>query len=292
MRHTPRTVAAIAAAGLLAATAAVAAGSTATADTRARAVADNRTVLSTAIGLSATGTRLSSFSPAVPRLSRDLGSVTGLAGDTKLVGIDWRVQDKQVYGVGDAGGVYTLDTRTAAATKVSQLTVALSGTHFGVDFNPAADRLRIISDTGQNLRHNPVSGGATLTDGTLAYTPGTPATGLTAAAYTNNDLTATTGTTLFDIDTTRNQVAQQVPANDGTLVLAGPLGVDATAWAGFDIATTQRDGVAVGNLGYAVLYPEGESLSSLYRIDLLSGAATRVGGFRTDVADLAVVPQR
>lgn len=279
-------------AALLAATAAVAAGSTATADTRARAVADNRTVLSTAIGLSATGTRLSSFSPAVPRLSRDLGSVTGLAGDTKLVGIDWRVQDKQVYGVGDAGGVYTLDTRTAAATKVSQLTVALSGTHFGVDFNPAADRLRIISDTGQNLRHNPVSGGATLTDGTLAYTPGTPATGLTAAAYTNNDLTATTGTTLFDIDTTRNQVAQQVPANDGTLVLAGPLGVDATAWAGFDIATTQRDGVAVGNLGYAVLYPEGESLSSLYRIDLLSGAATRVGGFRTDVADLAVVPQR
>lgn len=292
MRHTPRTVAAIAAAGLLAATAAVAAGSTATADTRARAVADNRTAFSTAIGLSSDGTGLSSFSPAVPRLGRDLGTVTGLTGDTRLVGIDWRVQDRKVYGVGDAGGVYTLDTRTAAATKVSQLTVALQGTDFGVDFNPAADRLRVISDTGQNLRHNPVSGGATLTDGTLAYTPGTPATGLTAAAYTNNDLTATTGTTLFDIDTTRNQVAQQVPANDGTLVLAGPLGVDPTAWAGFDIATTQRDGVAVGNLGYAVLYPAGESTPSLYRVDLLSGAATRVGGFRTDVADLAIVPQR
>jgi hypothetical protein len=32
--------------------------------------------------------------------------------------------------------------------------VALQGTRFGVDFNPAANRLRVISDLGQNLRHN------------------------------------------------------------------------------------------------------------------------------------------
>jgi hypothetical protein len=30
---------------------------------------------------------------------------------------------------------------------------------FGVDFNPAADRLRIISDAGQNLAHNVNAGG-------------------------------------------------------------------------------------------------------------------------------------
>lgn len=32
--------------------------------------------------------------------------------------------------------------------------MALEGTLFGVDFNPAVDRLRIISDTGQNLGVN------------------------------------------------------------------------------------------------------------------------------------------
>ena len=32
--------------------------------------------------------------------------------------------------------------------------VALAGTAFGVDFNPRADLLRIVSNTGQNLRVN------------------------------------------------------------------------------------------------------------------------------------------
>ncbi len=78
----------------------------------------------------------------------------GLKKDTRPVGIDFRVQNTKLYGVGDKGGIYTLNTRNAKAAKVSQLTVALAGTFFGVDFNPAANRLRVISDTGQNLRHN------------------------------------------------------------------------------------------------------------------------------------------
>jgi Domain of unknown function (DUF4394) len=41
----------------------------------------------------------------------------------------------------------------ARATKVSQSTAALQRSAFGVDFNPAADRLR-VSDAGQNLRHD------------------------------------------------------------------------------------------------------------------------------------------
>ena len=74
--------------------------------------------------------------------------------DTGLVGIDFRVQDGKLYGVGDGGGIYTIDTKTAEAKRVSFLTETLNGKFFGVDFNPAADRLRIISDTGQNLAHN------------------------------------------------------------------------------------------------------------------------------------------
>ncbi len=80
------------------------------------------------------------------------------------------------------------------------------GTFFGVDFNPAADRLRIISNTGQNLRHNVNAGGVTLSDTALNYTAGTPTSGLTGAAYTNNDLDPATGTTLFDVDTNLNQI--------------------------------------------------------------------------------------
>jgi hypothetical protein len=40
-----------------------------------------------------------------------------------------------------------LSTWDASATMVSQLTLPLTGMFFGVDFNPAADRLRVVSDT-------------------------------------------------------------------------------------------------------------------------------------------------
>jgi len=105
------------------------------------------------VGLTTDG-RLVRFDSDRPARTRGIGRVKGLAGDTSLVGIDYRVQDGGLYGVGNAGGIYTLGTADAAATKVGQLTVALSGTSFGVDFNPAANRLRVVSDTDQNLRHN------------------------------------------------------------------------------------------------------------------------------------------
>jgi hypothetical protein len=44
--------------------------------------------------------------------------------------------------------------------------VPLDGTFFGVDFNPTVDRLRVISDTGQNLRVN-VDTGAEFRDTSL-----------------------------------------------------------------------------------------------------------------------------
>ena len=186
------------------------------------------------IGLTDTG-RLVSFRARSPERTRDLGYVTGLTGaDMALVGIDFRVQDGKLYGVGNGGGVYTIDPKTAEATFVNALTVPLTGTVFGVDFNPAADRLRIISDTGQNLAHNVNVGGVTLVNGTLTYTapPASPvpALGVTAAAYTNNDLNQpNTGTTLFDLDTTLDQVVIQSPPGNGILVATGKLGVDVAA---------------------------------------------------------------
>jgi Domain of unknown function (DUF4394) len=102
----------------------------------------------TILGLTA-NQRLVSFRECNPGKLHEIGSVSGLqAPDSALVGIDFRVQDGQLYGVGNGGGIYTLDTHTAVATLVSQLTVSLDGYFFGVDFNPAANALRIISNTG------------------------------------------------------------------------------------------------------------------------------------------------
>ena len=80
-----------------------------------------------------------------------------------------------------------------------------------------------------------------------------PATGLAGAAYTNNDLDPNTGTTLFDIDTSLNQVVIQSPPNAGSLVPTGMLTVDTDTPIGFDIYTTLQNGVAINNSGFASL---------------------------------------
>ena len=88
------------------------------------------------------------------------------------------------------------------------LSVALAGASFGAFTSiPRRIAANCGSDTGQNLRHNVNAGGVTLEDGFLNYTPGTPALGISGAAYTNNDLDALTATTLFDLDTTLDEIA-------------------------------------------------------------------------------------
>ena len=247
----------------------------------------------TILGLTA-DQRLVRFRECNPGQLHEIGSVYGLQKpDTALVGIDFRVQDGQLYGVGNGGGIYTLDTHTAVATlaPLSPLDVSLDGDFFGVDFNPAANALRIISNTGQNLRH-PFAGaleGQTQTDTVLNYNPGPPpvaTTGLTGAAYTNNDLDLNTGTTLFDIDTVLNQVVIQSPPNAGSLVATGLLTVDPDTPVGFDIYTRLRDGVAITNSGFASLVVGG--VTGFYRINFVTGQAILIDYFDKAVIDIAI----
>jgi hypothetical protein len=239
----------------------------------------------TIVGLTA-DQQLVKFSECRPGRLKEIGPVSGLQDDDMvLVGIDFRVQDGQLYGLGDGGGIYTIDTDTAEAFKVTELTVDLLGAYFGVDFNPAADALRVISDTGQNLRH-PFAGplqSVTQTDMPLNYTPGTNATGVSGAAYTNNDLDPNTTTTLFDIDTTLNQVAIQSPPNNGSLVATGLLTFDADTPVGFDNYTELRKGIAVGNHAFATLVVN--ATTGFYRVNLLTGAATLIDNFSRDKTD-------
>jgi hypothetical protein len=124
--------------------------------------------------------------------------------------------------------------------------------------------------------------GKTAADGTLTYPPATaPATGVTGAAYTNNDLDPTTATTLFDLDTALDQISVQSPANAGSLAPTGKLGVD---------AGSSTDGTAT-----ALATLQVGQKSRLYKVDLFTGKAKAVGTFpsRHQVVDLAIqVDQR
>jgi hypothetical protein len=251
-----------------------------------------------AFGILSNGTVMCAFKTSTPGQLDWVRQIAGLTGsDTSVAGIDMRVQDGKLYAVGNAGGIYTIklpagpnDPALPTLTKVSQLQYPLQGAKFGVDFNPVADRLRIISDTGMNLRHD-VVGGVTIQDKLLNYS-GSTAHGVTAAAYSNNDLNSDTGTFLFDIDTNLDQEVIQLPPNDGLLTPAGKLGVPFDIDAGSDIFSDLNGGKTVTNTGFVVGVMTGSTFGSLYTFnDILTGALTKVGDFPlpgVPVTDIAV----
>ena len=225
--------------------------------------------------------RIVTFKTATPNTLDANVAVTGLAAGERLLGIDIRPKDGLLYGISSAGRIVTIEPATGAVTVKATLAAdaadatapytAIAGTAFGVDFNPVADRLRVIGNTGQSLRIN-VDTGATTTDGAINGAGAAPV--VTAAAYTNS-FAGTSATMLFDIDTASASLALQNPPNDGTLVNVGALGVAVAGDAGFDIA-----GGANG-LALAALRTSAAGPSSLYRIDLATGAAVLSGGAAT-----------
>ncbi len=225
------------------------------------------------------GNELIRFHSATPGTILGTATISGLAFGEQLVGIDVRPADGQLYGVSTASRLYLLNAITGAATPIGPaFSTPLSGTRFGVDFNPTVDRLRIVSDAEQNFRVNPNTGVAvTPPDGAL-----NPAGTVTAVAYSNNVDGAAT-TTVYDIDATSDQLLIQNPPNTGTLTPVGPLGVNTS----FDIAL---DISPLDNTAFAALNVSG--VSGLYTINLATGAATSIGtiGTGTVISGLAAMP--
>ena len=174
-----------------------------------------------------TGNTLLSFDSATPGTTSAV-AITG-SGSEQILGIDFRPATRQLFGLGSASNLYLIDVLTGNAALVGMLGTPLTGTSFGVDFNPTVDRLRVTSDADQNLRINPASpgGAGTIVDLTLAYAAGDPNAGVNpnvaGSAYTNNFNGATT-TTLYGIDIALNTLVMQNPANNGTLFTVGALG--------------------------------------------------------------------
>lgn len=236
------------------------------------------------------------FTSTTPNTLSDSQPISGLQPNESLLGIDFRPADGRLYGLGSANRLYTLNPQTGAATLVASqpFTATLGGDSFGFDFNPVPDRIRVVSDAGQDLRLHPVTGAVAGIDATLVYTDTDDNAGsfpeITGAAYSNN-ISGSTTTTLYVIDTSLDILARQGGSNGppspntGLLFSIGALDVEASILAGFDISP---DGDA-----YAAFTVNGDATSGLYTIDLLTGKATLVNpiGGGAKVTGLAIATQ-
>lgn len=190
--------------------------------------------------------------------------LTGLQPGETLYGIDMRPATGQLFAMGSTGRVYAINMGNGLSTAIgAPISPALEGTDVGFDFNPTVDRIRILTNAGQNLRYNP-NNNAVIIDGRVNSS--NPVV-VTAAAYTNSFAGATT-TTLYDIDTrTNGMLFRQIPPNDGTLVPVGPLNVSVEGGNGFDIG-------GMSGIGYALM--RADKIDRLYTINLMTGMATEV----------------
>src|SRR5207249_7734018 len=95
--------------------------------------------------------------------------VTGISG--ALVGIDVRPADGMLYGLVDDGTIVTIAMYGKATMKSKLDTMLAKGVVATVDFNPVADRLRVMGADGMNLRAN-VDDGKVTKDGDHKYADG------------------------------------------------------------------------------------------------------------------------
>ncbi|MCA9189160.1 MAG: DUF4394 domain-containing protein [Pirellulaceae bacterium] len=215
--------------------------------------------------------------------------ISGLGNSEQLLAIDYRPLTGELYGLSSGSAIYTIAASTGIATKVgSGFTDALNGGNFGFDFNPVIDRIRIVSDADQNLVAHPDTGNANVaTTFAVAYGTGDVNEGaqpnVVHHAYDGVVFGAlATSTQLRAIDSNLDILVSQAN-NAGTLGTIGPLGVDAEDIGGFDIATT-------GNAFAAMSDGVGSVTSTLYSIDLDTGAATSIGAIPYTVWGLAANP--
>lgn len=208
----------------------------------------------------------------------------GVSG--RLLGIDVRPFDGKLYGLVSDNSIVTINPNNGQIQPRSRLSQPLPALmRATVDFNPAADRMRVIGSNGANLRID-VDAGAVTVDTALSLVQPNPFGGTTpsviAAAYTNN-VAGAKATLLFDIDDATDALYLQIPPNMGVLNPVGAqLGISPGQSFGFDIGT-DRGGE---NVPYLI------SGNRLFRPGLLSGRAFSgrvVKGLSGQVRDVAVL---
>lgn len=226
--------------------------------------------------------------------------VTGIGGGETIRGIDARPRTAELHAVTATTGAAAISTAWSYVIPAGRLQATLVGQTAGPlaawgdvpagwDFNPVADRARLVNTNDENARINPFNGSLSANDTDI--TPAATTT-LIGAAYDRN-VDGAAATTLFAIDRNDSELVRVggvdgIPSpNGGVASPVGALGValNPPSDAGFDIGT---DGTA-----FAALTADADDLTRLYAINLATGTATPIGligNGTTEVRSLAVVP--
>ena len=249
------------------------------------------------------GNTLILFNSGAPAGTRTTVAVQAPAGTT-LLGIDTRPSTQVIFGVFQAAdgslSVGTVSHTDGAVGSLIPLTNTAGGGpillseffEIGIDFNPAADRLRFTTDQGDNVRIN-VDDGPTTVDTNLSEIDSTGGEDVVIAiAYTNNTIQVPASTELFDVvspgdddDLLAEQGDQPPGPNGGVLTPVGTdLGLDGVVDdGGFEITSAGVPFAALTTFEFDQVERHARTKAGgppadtrLFTIDVATGVATLV----------------
>lgn len=229
--------------------------------------------------------------------------IKGFGTDERVVAMAGRPENGRLYVLtaydpaGDAADdvlhLYTVDPVTRMATQVGAPVAGVAGfddARYGMDFNAAVDRIRVVNTADQNFRLNPDTGALAGMDAPLTNVSDSET--LTAIAYDRPlpPATGTTGTTtLFGLDYGVNDLVMiggpdgTPSANGGAVTKIGDLPLVA-----FSSLTENLD-IDSSGTAWATITTAGGG-DRLYRADLANGGLTDAGELLEGLSAFTIRP--
>lgn len=209
----------------------------------------------------------------------DRETVSGLDDGEKLLGLDVRPATGGLYVLGDHGNVYVVNTVSHTAQKIASLPIELDAgdrdVQFGVNFNPVADRMRIVTSDDENYSVNPNDGSVTV-DGKIQYdNQDHESPQVVAAAYTLAPLGQNT-TSLYAIDANKDGLYKIAPPASGVLSDRQALDIEVPRRAGLDIGWDRH--------GFLVVTDGGST--RLYLLDVVTGDVEEQDGLDSEDGEI------
>lgn len=249
----------------------------------------------TVYGLDQSGRAFHVFNSLTPGTVTRSTDVAGLALGEWFVTFAFRPLTGVLYGITNQSNLYSIDKNTGATAMVGAISPAITGVMVSMDFNPLVDRIRVISDTNENLFVNPNDASITSADASLVYAVGDVHSGsnpkMVACAYSNK-VPLPTATTLYEVDSNMDSTVTQGSVNgsptavaSGQLFTVGNMGFNTNDFVGLDFSKTGTLYVSVTALG---------GLQSQFgTVNITTGAVTLsgpVGSVTPPLRDIAVAP--
>lgn len=237
------------------------------------------------IGLSPNN-ELVSLMSGPPVVDMGVVPITGLRQEEFVLAIDTRPMTGELFGITNQDAIYVINKTTGAATMISQspLSPVPDGDYVAFDFSPQQDVIRLITNTGQNLRISPVTGAVIGIDTPI----NSFSLGFNSSAYTTSQ--SGVPSSLYALDPGTGGLYRSTNPNSGAVAYIGLTGFTFEGDGGLEITSTNTAFAAqFGHSRFQIsgggaIVPQGDDTTQdanrLLMINLRSGVAISHGKTR------------